>query len=231
MKNITSFENPSLAIALQSFLQKTYAWMFVGLLVSGLTAYSIANSSAIDLFATSPGILFILFLAEIGLVWYLSARIMKLQTSTATILFIAYSFLNGLTLSLIFLVYTATSIQNVFFTTAALFAAMSFYGYVTKRNLAGVGSFMTMGLIGIIIAMVINIFIASSAIDFAISIIGVVIFVGLTAYDTQKIKSMFYELNGSDELLARYAILGALTLYLDFINLFLFLLRLFGRRD
>lgn len=231
MKNITSFENPSLAIGLQSFIQKTYGWMFVGLLISGLTAYFTASSSAIEFFVASPGTLFFLFIAQIGLVWYISARVMKLQISTAGILFVIYSFLNGLTLSMIFLIYTSASIQNVFFTTAALFAAMSFYGYVTKRNLTGVGSFMMMGLIGIIIAMIVNIFLASSAVDFAISIIGVIIFVGLTAYDTQKIKTMFYELNHDSEMLGRYSILGALTLYLDFINLFLFLLRLFGRRD
>lgn len=231
MKNITSFENPSLAIGLQSFIQKTYAWMFIGLLVSGLTAYFVASSTAIEFFVASPGSLIFLFIAEIGLVWYLSARVMRLQASTAGFLFLVYSFLNGLTLSLIFLVYTATSIQNVFFTTAALFAAMSFYGYVTKRNLTGIGSFMFMGLIGVIIASIINIFIASSALDFAISLIGVVVFVGLTAYDTQKIKTMFYELSDNQELLGRYSVLGALTLYLDFINLFLFMLRLFGRRE
>lgn len=230
-RGLASFENPSLAIALQSFIQKTYAWMVGGLLVSGLTAWGVASSAAIEYIAMNPGILFVLFIAEIGLVLFLSARVMKLQTTTAGFLYILYSFLNGLTLSLIFLVYTAATIQNVFFTTAALFGAMSFYGYTTKKDLTSIGSFLMMGLFGVIIAMVINIFIGSSAIDFAISLIGVVVFIGLTAYDTQKLKEMFYTLSEDSEVLGKYSIMGALTLYLDFINLFLFLLRLFGRRD
>ncbi len=229
-RTISSFENPSLALALQSFLQRTYAWMFGGLLVSGITAIAVASSSVIEMFILNPGILFVLFLAQIGMVIFLSARIMHLNPSTAGFLFIVYSFLNGLTLSLIFLVYTSASIQNVFFTAAALFAATSFYGYTTKKDLTSVGSFFMMGLFGIVIAMIINLFIASSALDFAISLIGVVIFVGLSAYDTQKLKNIFYELSDNNEALSRMAVLGALTLYLDFINLFLFLLRLFGSR-
>jgi hypothetical protein len=230
-RGLNSFENPSLALALQSFVQKTYAWMVGGLLISGFTAVFVASSSMIEYIAYNPGLLIFLFLVELGLVFFLSARIMSLKASTSVLLFVIYSFLNGLTLSLIFLVYTATSIQNVFFTTAALFAAMSFYGYTTKRDLTSFGSFLFMGLIGIILATIINIFLASSALDFAISIIGVFIFVGLTAYDTQKLKEMFYELSDDGTALGKFAILGALTLYLDFINLFLFLLRLFGRRD
>ncbi len=229
-RTISSFENPSLALALQSFLQRTYAWMFGGLLVSGITAIAVASSSVIEMFILNPGILFVLFLAQIGMVIFLSARILHLNPSTAGFLFIVYSFLNGLTLSLIFLVYTSASIQNVFFTAAALFAATSFYGYTTKKDLTSVGSFFMMGLFGIVIAMIINLFIASSALDFAISLIGVVIFVGLSAYDTQKLKNIFYELSDNNEALSRMAVLGALTLYLDFINLFLFLLRLFGSR-
>jgi len=228
---LNSFQNPSLALALQSFVQKTYAWMVGGLLISGLTAIFAASTSVVEYFALNPGILILLFLIELGLVFFLSARIMSIQASTAGLLFVIYSFLNGLTLSLIFLVYTATSIQNVFFTTAALFAAMSFYGYTTKRDLTSFGSFLFMGLIGIIIATVINLFLASSALDFAISLIGVFVFVGLTAYDTQKLKNMFYQLSDDGVALGKFAILGALTLYLDFINLFLFLLRLFGRRE
>lgn len=230
-RNLASFENPSLALALQDYIRKTYLWMFAGLAVSGLTAWFTFASQFFMVFAANPFSLLILFLAELGLVWYLSARVMNLQVSTAGFLFLLYSFLNGLTLSLIFVVYASATIQNVFFTTAALFAAMSFYGYTTKRDLTSWGSFLFMGLIGIIIAAVINMFLASSALDFAISLIGVFIFVGLTAYDTQKIKQMFYELSDDGTALGRYSILAALTLYLDFINLFLFLLRLFGRRE
>ncbi|MGB9772137.1 MAG: Bax inhibitor-1/YccA family protein [Candidatus Kapaibacteriota bacterium] len=230
-RNLASFENPSLALALQDYIRKTYLWMVAGLAVSGVTALFTFNTPLFVFFAANPFSLFILFFVELGLVFYLSARVMDLQTSTAGFLFLLYSFLNGLTLSLIFAVYASATIQNVFFTTAALFAAMSFYGYTTKRDLTSWGSFLFMGLIGIIIATLINIFLASSALDFAISIIGVFVFVGLTAYDTQKIKQMFYELSENSTALGRYSILAALTLYLDFINLFLFLLRLFGRRD
>lgn len=230
-KSISSYNNPSVALALQSFIQKTYAWMVGGLAISGLTAVFAASSSLAEYFALNPSILIFLFLAELGLVFFLSARIMSLSVSTAGLLFVIYSFLNGLTLSLIFLVYSAVTIQNVFFTTAALFAAMSFYGYTTKRDLTSFGSFLFMGLIGIILATIINIFIGSSALDFAISLIGVFVFVGLTAYDTQKIKEMFYQLSDDNVAIGRFAILGALNLYLDFINLFLFLLRLFGRRN
>ncbi|MCX7880671.1 MAG: Bax inhibitor-1/YccA family protein [Ignavibacteria bacterium] len=229
-QDLSSFENPSLSIALQSYIQKTYAWMVGGLLVSGFTAYFISET-LIYFFLLNPLLLLFLFLGQIGLVLFLSARVMRLRVGTAGFLFIFYSFLTGLTLSTIFLIYTSVIIQNVFFTTAALFAAMSFYGYTTKRDLTKLGSFLIMGLFGVIIAIIINIFLSSSALNFAISIIGALIFVGLTAYDTQKIKNMFYELSGDNEALGRYSILAALMLYLDFINLFLFLLRLFGRRE
>jgi FtsH-binding integral membrane protein len=230
-RSLASFENPSLQLALQGYIRKTYLWMMGGLLVSGFTALFTFNSPIFAVFVANPMVLFLLFITELGLVWYLSARVIRLESSTAGFLFILYSFLNGLTLSLIFAVYAAVTIQNVFFTTASLFAAMSFYGYTTKRDLTSFGSFLFMGLIGIIIAIFINMFIGSSALDFAISIIGVLIFVGLTAYDTQKIKEMFIELSDNAEAAGKYSILAALTLYLDFINLFLFLLRLFGRRD
>ncbi len=230
-KGIKSFESPSFALALQGYVRKTYLWMFAGLVVSGLTSWFTISTPLFSLFLQNPLPLFIIFIAELGLVWFLSARVMSLQVSTAGFLFVLYSFLNGLTLSLIFAIYTAATIQNVFFTTAALFAAMSFYGYTTKRDLTSWGSFLFMGLIGVILAIIINMFIGSSALDFAISIIGVFIFVGLTAYDTQKIKEMFYELSDNEVAAGRYSILAALTLYLDFINLFLFLLRLFGRRE
>ncbi|MFN3781779.1 MAG: Bax inhibitor-1 family protein [Candidatus Kapaibacteriota bacterium] len=228
--DISSFTSPSLELALQGYIRKTYLWMMGGLLISGVTAYLASHTLLAFYLIVTPMLFYLIIFAELGLVWYLSSRVMKLQGSTAGLLFILYSFLNGLTLSIIFLVYVESSIQNVFFTTAALFAAMSFYGYTTKRNLTSLGSFLLMGLMGIIIASIINLFLASSALEFTISIIGVLVFVGLTAYDTQKIKAMFYELSDDQVALGKYSILAALTLYLDFINLFLFLLRLFGRR-
>jgi hypothetical protein len=172
----------------------------------------------------------VLIFAELGLVWYLSARIEKMQASTATGLFFLYAFLNGLTLSVIFLVYSGSSIAATFFITAGMFLSMSVYGMVTKRNLDGLGSFMFMGLIGIIIASIVNLFIGSTVLESAISLIGVIVFVGLTAYDVQKIKMMGEEgiMSQGEATVRKGTIIGALALYLDFINLFLMLLRLFG---
>jgi FtsH-binding integral membrane protein len=170
-----------------------------------------------------------LFIGQIGLVMYLSARINKLSGSAATGLFLAYSALNGVTLSAILLVYASSTIFNAFFTAAGMFAAMSIYGMVTKKDLTGMGQFMMMGLFGLIIASIINMFIGNGPMDMVISIIGVIIFAGLTAYDSQKLRYMGETMPMGDETaIRRGSILGALTLYLDFINLFLFLLRLFG---
>jgi hypothetical protein len=209
------------------FLAKVFNWMAAGLGLTGVVAWFTASSGLI---ASIQALLLPLMFVEIGLVWYLSARIDKLQASTATGLFFGYAFLNGLTLSVIFLLYSGTSIAATFIITAAMFLSMSIYGMVTKRNLDGLGSFMFMGLIGIIIASIINLFIGSSAFDMVISLIGVVVFVGLTAYDVQKIKMMGEQgIMGQGEATVRKgAIIGALALYLDFINLFLMLLRFFG---
>ncbi|HEY5995657.1 MAG TPA: Bax inhibitor-1/YccA family protein, partial [Candidatus Deferrimicrobiaceae bacterium] len=185
-----------------------------------------------------PGVLQIVFgnmfvfygllIAEVGLVWYLGARIMTLTAGTAKAGFMAYAALNGITLSVIFLAYTSDSIASVFLVTAGMFGATSAYGYATKRDLTGFGSFLFMGLIGILIASVVNIFMKSEMVQWVVSVIGVFVFAGLAAYDTQKIKTM---MNGVEEGRAgNAAVLGALTLYLDFVNLFLMLLRLFGRR-
>ncbi|MFN3307145.1 MAG: Bax inhibitor-1 family protein, partial [Candidatus Kapaibacteriota bacterium] len=210
--DISSFTSPSLEIAFQGYIRKTYLWMMAGLLISGVTAYLASHTLLAFYLIVTPMLFYLIIFAELGLVWYLSTRVMKLHGSTAGLLFVLYSFLNGLTLSIIFLVYVESSIQNVFFTTAALFAAMSFYGYTTKRNLTSLGSFLLMGLMGIIIASIINLFLASSALEFTISIIGVLVFVGLTAYDTQKIKAMLYELSDDQVALGKYSILAALTL-------------------
>jgi FtsH-binding integral membrane protein len=211
------------------FLAKTFNWMAVGLAITGVVAYFTAATGLAYSIIGSP-LFYVLVFAELGLVFYLSARISKIQASTASGLFIGYSVLNGLTLSVIFLAYTSSSIAATFFITAGMFGAMAVYGLVTKRDLSGWGSFLFMGLIGIIIASVVNIFLQSSAMSWIVSMIGVIVFTGLTAYDVQKIKRIGEEgiMSQGDEAIRKGSIMGALTLYLDFINLFLMLLRFFG---
>jgi FtsH-binding integral membrane protein len=211
------------------FLAKVFNWMAAGLGITGLVAYFTASTGLAMTIIGSP-LFFILVLAELGMVFYLSARISKIQASTASSLFIGYSVLNGLTLSVIFLAYTSSSIAGTFFITAGMFGAMAVYGLVTRRDLSGWGSFLFMGLIGIIIASIVNIFLKSSGMAWMISILGVFIFTGLTAYDVQKIKRIGEEgiMTQGMEMIKKGAIMGALTLYLDFINLFLMLLRFFG---
>jgi len=211
------------------FLAKVFNWMAIGLAITGAVAYFVAASGMVRTLVASP-VFFILVLAELGLVFFLSARIEKIQPGTATGLFVGYSVLNGVTLSTIFLAYTHASIAATFLVTAGMFAAMAVYGMVTKRDLSGLGSFMFMGLIGILLASIVNIFLASPALYWAISAIGVLVFVGLTAYDVQKIKNIGEEgiMSQGEAAVRKGAIIGALALYLDFINLFLMLLRFFG---
>lgn len=211
------------------FLAKVFNWMAIGLGITGVIAFFMAQSGMVKTLVASP-VFFILILAELGMVFYLSARIEKLQPGTATGLFVGYSVLNGVTLSAIFLAYSGASIATTFLVTAGMFAAMACYGLVTKRDLSGMGSFLFMGLIGIILASVVNIFLKSSAMYWAISAIGVFVFVGLTAYDVQKIKNIGEEgiMQQGEAAIHKGAIIGALALYLDFINLFLMLLRFFG---
>lgn len=211
------------------FLAKVFNWMAIGLALTGGVAYLTAESGLARTLVASP-LFLILVLAELGLVFFLSARIDKIQAGTATGLFLGYSILNGLTLSMIFLAYTRASIAGTFLVTAGMFAAMAVYGLVTKRDLSAMGSFMFMGLIGIILASIVNIFLKSSGLYWAISAIGVLVFVGLTAYDVQKIKTIGEEgiMQQGETAIRRGAIIGALALYLDFINLFLMLLRFFG---
>ncbi len=213
-----------------AFMRGVYGWMTAGLGVTAFTALAVASSeSMLQLIFGNTLFLLLLFFGQIGLVMYLSARINKLSGTAATGLFLAYSALNGVTLSAILLVYAQSTIFNAFFTAAGMFAAMSIYGMTTKRDLSGMGQFMMMGLFGIIIASIINIFLGSSAMEMMISLIGVVVFTGLTAYDSQKLHYMGQTMPMNDATaIRRGSILGALTLYLDFINLFLFLLRLFG---
>lgn len=211
------------------FLAKVFNLMTIGLGITGGIAFLTAYSGLAAAIIGSP-VFIILILAELGLVFYLSARVEKLRAATASGLFFGYSVLNGLTLSVIFLAYTSTSIAGTFFIAAGMFGAMAVYGLVTKRDLSGLGSFLIMGLVGIIIASVVNIFLNSSSIHWTISVLGVLIFTGLTAYDVQKIKRIGEEgiLAQGTETVRKGAVMGALALYLDFINLFLMLLRFFG---
>ena len=211
------------------FLAKVFNWMAVGLGITGLVAYGTAASGLAVRIINSP-LFLILALGTLGLVFFLSARINKIQASTASALFVGYSVLNGLFFSTIFLRYTSTSIASTFLITAGMFGAMAVYGLVTKRDLSGWGSFLFMGLIGLIIATIVNIFLKSPGVYWVTSLIGVFIFTGLTAYDVQKIKRMGEEgiMAQGQEAITKGSIMGALALYLDFINLFLMLLRFFG---
>ena len=209
------------------FLQKVYGWMFVGLGITAVVAYFVASSPAIMQAIWGNRIVFwLLFIGELGLVWYLSARVSSIAGATASGLFMLYSALNGVTLSIILLAYTGASIATAFMTTAGMFGALALYGTVTKRSLAGVGQFAFMGLMGVVIASIVGIFWQNDMLQFVISIVGVIVFVGLTAWDAQRLKNMALQLEGGQ--VASYAVVGALALYLDFINMFLFLLRLFG---
>jgi len=214
---------------LRSYMLSIYNYMTLGLGITGVVALLTASSQTmLEVIYTTP-LRWVVMLAPLGFVFFFSARINRIQASTAQLLFWVFSAIMGLSLSFIFVLYTGTSVARVFFITAGTFAAMSIYGYTTKRDLTGLGSFMFMGLIGLIIASIVNLFLASSALEFMISVIGVLVFVGLTAYDTQKIKSS-YHASDDDGTATKKAIMGALKLYLDFINLFLFLLRLLGNR-
>lgn len=214
-----------------TLLRSVYNWMMLGLCISGFTAYFASNSLSMQqmIFGNSFTI-WILFIAELGLVFAISGGINRMTASTASGLFLVFSFINGLTLSSIFLVYTSSSIASTFFVTGLTFGAMSAYGYFTKTDLTSWGKYLFMGLIGIIIASVVNIFLRNPAVDWLVSYIGVGIFVGLTAYDTQKIRRLGENMGAADsEQFGKIAVVGALSLYLDFINLFLMLLRIFGR--
>ncbi len=222
---------------LRSYMLKVYNYMGIGLVVTGLVAWFSNQAAVVDgqltawgqLIYASP-LMWVIAFAPLAFVLVLSFGINKLSGATAQLLFWAFAAVMGLSLSSIFMVYTDASIAKVFFISAATFGAMSLYGYTTKRDLTGVGNFLLMGLIGLIIASIVNIFMQSSMLEFAISAIGVLVFVGLTAYDTQKIKESYDSGHGA-EVLHKTAVMGALSLYLDFINLFMMLLRLFGNRE
>ena len=213
---------------LRAYMLRIYNYMTGGLVLTGIVAYVAAVSGFYQAIAATP-LIWLVILAPLGFVLALSFGLERMRAGTAQLLFWVYAAVMGLSLGGIFLVFTGSSIARVFFITAATFAGMSLYGYTTKADLSRFGSFLMMGLIGIIIASLVNIFIGSDAVQFAISVIGVILFVGLTAFDTQRIKGIYFE-NETGDTLTKKAIMGALTLYLDFINLFLMLLQLFGQR-
>ena len=217
--------------SINALFRKVYQFMAMGLILTALAAYLTASSPAmIELLYSSSAPMMIIAVAEIGLVIWLSAGINKLSASAARNIFFVYSILNGLLCSSILLVYTGESVAKAFLSTAGMFGAMSIYGLYTQRDLTSMGSFLRMGLFGLIIAMVINLFMRSSALELYISIFGIIIFMGLTAWDTAKIKAIAASYDSRDEnMTGKVAVFGALSLYLDFINIFLYLLRLFGR--
>ena len=234
MENNTSNYNQNtldLNHSISVYLTKVYNWMAVALLLTGVVAYYVAQSEAIIQVIVGNKVLFFgLIIGELFLVGYISSRINKISSYTATILFLLYAVLNGLTFSVIFLVYTSESISSTFLITAGTFGVMSAYGYFTKSDLTKLGNIAFMALIGIIIASVVNFFMKSEMMHWVITYLGVAVFVALTAYDTQKLKAIAARGFEDQESMEKRAITGALTLYLDFVNLFLFLLRIFGGR-
>jgi uncharacterized protein len=226
-----TYTDPMTAAATSTFLPKVYGWMTVGLALTALVAlFTLTSKELLTLVFGNRLVFYGLVIAELGLVIALSAAINRISATVATCMFLLYSALSGVTFASIFLVYTSSSIASTFMVASGTFGAMSLYGYATKRDLTGWGSFLFMGLIGIIIASVVNIFLHSEMITWITSYLGVFIFVGLTAYDTQKIKMIGQNGFANEESRRKAAILGALTLYLDFINLFLMLLRVMGNR-
>ncbi len=215
-------------IDMQSIMRQVYVWMVLGMLITTVVAYATVNTSLINL-AANPVVLLIAIVAEFGVVLGISFGFNRLSSGTATALFILYAALNGFTLSLVLLAFSVQTVFLAFASTAALFAAMSILGYTTSLDLSKMGTYLMMGVLGLVIAMVINLFVNSGPLDFILSIAGVLIFTALTAYDTQQIRRMAAQMDAG-EAGAKYGVFGALKLYLDFINMFLFMLRLFGGR-
>ena len=229
--DVDSLRNKDYAMstAFPALMRKVFVWMTLALAITGLTAYGVATSPTIlSLIFSSNVTVFGLIIAEFALVFAISGAINRMSLSTATMLFILYSVINGATLSSIFFAFSVATIGKVFFITAGTFGAMALVGYTTKTDLTSMGKLLFMALLGIIIASVVNMFVASSGLDLILSYVGVLVFVGLTAYDTQKIKQMCQTAPDAGESAQKLALIGALSLYLDFINLFLYLLRIFG---
>jgi uncharacterized protein len=214
---------------LRSYMLSVYNYMVSAVLLTGVVAMLFANWAGAPALLANPALRFVLMLAPLGIVMWMSFGINRMTEGTAKALFWVYAVMMGLSLSSILLVYTGTSVAQAFFATAAGFAGLSLYGYTTQKSLSGLGSFLIMGVVGLLVAMLINMFVQSSAMSLIISVIGVLLFAGLTAYDTQRIKSGYFAVRGT-AFAGKSAIMGALQLYLDFINMFLFLLRLFGNQ-
>ncbi len=231
-RGLSADQQLAMSEAFPILMRKVYVWMTLALVITGFTAYGVASSPGVlQAIYANPVIFWGLIIAEFALVIGVSAAINKLSLTTATLMFILYSVINGAMLSSIFLVYTASSIATVFFITAGTFGAMALVGYTTKTDLTSMGKFLFMALIGLIIATIVNLFVKSTGMTLILSYVGVLIFVGLTAYDSQKIKEMLLQAPDASEGAQKLALLGALTLYLDFINLFIYLLRIFGKRE
>jgi FtsH-binding integral membrane protein len=230
-----SSANERLWEASQAFpvlMRKVYVWMTLALAITGFTAYGVATSPGVmQAIYSNPVLFWGLIIAEFALVFGVSAAINRLSLTFATLMFVLYSVINGALLSYIFILYTTSSISTVFFITAGTFATMAIIGYTTKTDLSSWGKILLMALIGLIIATIVNVFIKSTMFNLILSYVGVLIFVGLTAYDSQKIKQMLLQTPDASEGAQKIALLGALTLYLDFINLFIYLLRIFGKRE
>jgi len=233
LKGFSMEKQLAMSTAFPTLLRKVYVWMTLALVITGVAAYGVATSPGLMMtIATNKILLWGLLIAELALVFGVSAAINRLSLTTATLMFVLYSVINGVTLSFLFAIYTASSIANVFLITAGTFAAMAVLGYVTKTDLSSLGKILMMALVGMIIATLVNVFfVKSSGFDLIISYVGVLIFVGLTAYDSQKIKNMLMTAEDAGEGYQKLALLGALTLYLDFINLFIYLLRILGKRE
>lgn len=229
---ITEEQSRWAGLALPALMRKVYVWMTLALVITGVTAYGVASSeNLLAVIYSSKIVMWGIIIAELGLVIAISGALHRMSLATGTLLFILYSVLNGVMLSSVFMLFDYAVIGKVFFITAGTFAAMAFIGYTTKADLSSLGKILIMALIGLVIATVVNMFMKSTGFDLILSYVGVLVFVGLTAYDTQKIKQLLFTQDGVNETSQKIALLGALTLYLDFVNLFLYLLRIFGRSN
>ena len=232
-KSSASISSANIDAGLRAHMNKVYALMSIGLFLTGSVAYIVGNNETLVMSLFTGMSRWVVMFAPLVVVFAMGSMINRLRASTAQLIFYAFSALMGLSISYIFMIYTSVSIAQTFLVTSIAFAGLSLYGYTTKRNISGMGSFLIMGVIGLIVASIVNIWMQSPALMYAISVIGVLIFAGLTAYDTQKIKNTYIQMaqNGQNEWIEKSAIMGALSLYLDFLNMFMFLLHLFGNRN
>jgi hypothetical protein len=232
-KSSASISSANIDAGLRAHMNKVYALMSIGLFLTGGVAYIVGNNETLVMSLFTGMSRWVVMFAPLVVVFAMGSMINRLRASTAQLIFYAFSALMGLSISYIFMIYTSVSIAQTFLVTSIAFAGLSLYGYTTKRNISGMGSFLIMGVIGLIVASIVNIWMQSPALMYAISVIGVLIFAALTAYDTQKIKNTYIQMaqNGQNEWIEKSAIMGALSLYLDFLNMFMFLLHLFGNRN